>query len=155
MAIEEAPHGLPLIGPCVLVGDDDRNARQASEDGRPEIGPEHMGVDDIDSLGAEQRQQSAKRLKIEPPAALERDVPHALRQQALQERAVARPGRHDRHLETVPRQIRRDRHDHTFGAAATLEAVDEQHHASPVFGRSRGLGLIKIPVLHGWDHRAA
>jgi hypothetical protein len=60
------------------MGDDHRNARQTPEDGRPEIGPEHMGVDHIDSLGAEQRQQPAKRPKVEPPAALERDVPHTL-----------------------------------------------------------------------------
>ena len=57
LAIEEDAARIALIGPGVLVGDENRRPYQRREQRPPDVGAELVGVDDIDSTPASEGDQ--------------------------------------------------------------------------------------------------
>ena len=71
------------------MSDDDGNAGQPSKHSAPQVGAEHVRVDDVGVLGAQQCDETPERPDVKSSAPLESDVPHACREHSVQQRAVA------------------------------------------------------------------
>ena len=69
VTVEEPSHRLPLVGPRLLMRDHDRHAGDAAEDRPPQVGAEHVRVDDVDGLVAKEGHKSPKRHHVEAAGA--------------------------------------------------------------------------------------
>ena len=81
MTVKEPSQRLPLVGPRLLMRDHDRHAGHAAEDRPPEVGAEHVRMNDVDGLVAKEGYKSPKRHHIEAAGSVECEVRDALREE--------------------------------------------------------------------------
>lgn len=125
--MEHSAHGMADIRPAVPMRDDDRNAAQPPEERAPEIGAEHVGVQDVDPLTAQDPDQAPEGEQVEAPRARDVDVNDPRAPQCGREGVVRRRGgRADVYLIAFGRQMHRDRTRKALRTPATTdERVDE------------------------------
>ena len=83
--------------------DHDRHAGHAAEDRPPQVGTEHVRMNDVDGLVAKEGHKSPKRHHVEAAGPVECEVRDALREDCVQKRAAGMPRRRHCDLEAIAR----------------------------------------------------
>ena len=160
MAVECFPDRLSFERPCVLVSNDDGNARGSSQKRSPDIRTELVGMENVDPLRAEDREESLPRPQIDPPPAVEREHMHPRVGEFLPKHRIGGPRRAQIGLEALGIQVRGYLCGDTFRSSRRREVVDHRQHAKPAnlvpprgapFGRARRI-VIRRPTS-GCDTR--
>ena len=145
LPVQEAPHRVALVGPRLLVADDDRHAGQPPDHGRPHVGAEHVAVEDLDPLAAQDAAEPPEREHVGRAAAAEREVRHAPVREEGRPVVVELARGAEAHREAVARQVRGEADGEALRTAHVgIEHVEHHHHAPPPRGR-RGTGLEAPP----------
>ena len=77
LAIEQAPQRLALVGPAVLVGEDDRHARHAAHERPPHVRAELVRVQDLHALAPEKALERPPGPDVELAPTSQRKEAHA------------------------------------------------------------------------------